>query len=235
MMGVVPRSPRVLGVDAARAGWVGIALGDGASQAYVARGLADLVAQAQEAGPLAAVGVDIPIGLPDAGRRTADVLAKAAVGPLRSSVFMTPVRAALLAPDHPTAVATNRRLAGEGVSIQAYGLRHRILEAEEYVTDAGLPVLEVHPEVVFAELHGAPLTVRKPTWAGAALRHRLLAGQGIALDGDLGLAGHDVAVDDVLDAAAVAWTVRRYVAGVARSMPDPPEVFADGWPAAIWV
>jgi predicted RNase H-like nuclease len=44
-----------------------------------------------------------------------------------------------------------------------------------------------------------------------------------------------VAVDDVLDAAAVAWTARRYVDGAARSLPDPPEAFADGWPAAIWV
>lgn len=235
MMGGVALLPRVLGVDAARAGWVGVALDDGAPRAYVARGLADVVGQARGDGPLAAVGIDIPIGLPDAGRRAADVLAKAAIGPLRSSVFVTPVRDALLAPDHATAVAVNRRLAGEGVSIQAYGLRHRILEAEAFAAGAGLPVLEVHPEVVFAALHGAPLTVRKPTWAGAALRHRLLADRGVVLDGDLGLAGHDVAVDDVLDAAAVAWTARRYVTGEARSLPDPPEVCADGWPAAIWV
>jgi predicted RNase H-like nuclease len=234
-MDAVPALPRVLGVDAARAGWVGIALGTGGPRAYVAPGLADLVERARADGPVAAVGIDIPIGLPDAGRRSADVLAKAAIGPLRSSVFVTPVREALLAPDHPAAVAANRRLAGERVSIQAYGLRHRILEAERYAAAAGHPVLEVHPEVVFAELHGAPLTVRKPTWAGAALRHRLLADRGVALDGDLGLAGHDVAVDDVLDAAAVAWTARRYVTGEARSLPDPPEVFADGWPAAIWV
>lgn len=231
----MPLALRVLGVDAARAGWVGIALGDGRPQAYVARGLADVVDRARADGLVAAVGIDIPMGLPDAGRRAADVLAKAAIGPLRSAVFITPVRDALLAPDHRAAVAANRRLAGESVSIQAYGLRHRVLEAERYAAAAGHPVLEVHPEVVFAELHGAPLTVRKPTWAGAALRHRLLTDRGIVLDGDLGLAGHDVAVDDVLDAAAVAWTARRYVAGEARSLPDPPQVFADGWPAAIWV
>jgi hypothetical protein len=56
----------------------------------------------------------MPIGLPDRGRRAADVLARAAVGPLRSSVFMTPVRAALEADDHPSAAAVNRELAGEG-------------------------------------------------------------------------------------------------------------------------
>jgi predicted RNase H-like nuclease len=37
----------------------------------------------------------MPIGLPDAGRRMADTLARQAVGPRRASVFVTPVRAAL--------------------------------------------------------------------------------------------------------------------------------------------
>lgn len=227
--------PRVLGVDACRGGWVGVVLDDGPPTAHVARRFGDVVALASAGGPVAVVGVDIPIGLPRTGRRAADVLAKAAVGPLRSSVFLTPVRAALVAPDHATAVAVNRELAGEGTSIQAYGLRHRVLEVEAYAADAGHPVLEVHPEVVFAHLNGAPLTVRKPTWAGAALRHRLLADQGVTLDGDLGLAGQDAAVDDVLDAAAVAWTARRAAAGTARSLPDPPEDLGDGATAAIWV
>lgn len=42
------------------------------------------------------------------------------------------------------------------------------------------------------------------------------------------------AVDDVLDAAAMAWTARRILEQTAASLPDPPEVFSDGWPAAIW-
>jgi predicted RNase H-like nuclease len=227
--------PRVLGVDACRGGWVGVVLDGGPPTAHVARRFAEVVALASAAGPVAVVGVDIPVGLPRTGRRAADVLARAALGPLWSSVFLTPVRAALLAPDHATAVAVNRELAGEGTSIQAYGLRHRVLEVEEHAAGAGHPVLEVHPEVVFAHLNGAPLTVRKKTWAGAALRYRLLAGAGVVLDGDLGLAGRDAAVDDVLDAAAVAWTARRAAAGVARTLPDPPEDLGDGTSAAIWV
>lgn len=229
-----PGRDRVLGVDACRAGWVGVVLdGDRAPTAHVARTLAALVDAA--GGAFAVVGVDIPIGLPDSGRRAADLLAKAAIGPLRSSVFLTPVRAAVEAPDHATAVAVNRERAGEGVSVQAYGLRHRVLETERYAATAPHPVVEVHPEVVFAHLHGAPLTVRKPTWAGAALRHRLLADRGIHLDDDLGLAGRDVAVDDLLDAAAVAWTAARYARGEARSLPDPPEPMPDGTTAAVWV
>jgi predicted RNase H-like nuclease len=41
-------------------------------------------------------------------------------------------------------------------------------------------------------------------------------------------------VDDVLDAAAAAWTALRVSQGAARCLPDPPETFSDGLPCAIW-
>lgn len=238
---------RVLGVDACRAGWVGVVLDDPPHDpgteahartrvaAHVEATIAALVARASEGGPLAAVAIDIPVGLPDSGRRRADVLARAQVGPLRSSVFMTPVRPALLAPDHATAVRVNREHAGEGVSVQAYALRVKLLQVDAWVRTAGVPVVEAHPEVCFARMHGSALTSRKATWAGSELRRRLLAEQGVVLAGDLGLAGLDAGVDDVLDAGAAAWTARRVARGEAASLPDPPEVFDDGWPAAIWV
>ena len=94
--------------------------------------------------------------------------------------------------------------------------------------------MEAHPELSFAALAGAPLASRKSTWAGAAERRSLLERAGIVLPGDLGRAGAQAAVDDVLDAAAVAWTARRVAAGSARSLPDPPERFSDGIPCAIW-
>ena len=42
------------------------------------------------------------------------------------------------------------------------------------------------------------------------------------------------APDDVLDAAVVAWTAARIGAGVACSLPDPPQVDEEGHPLAIW-
>jgi predicted RNase H-like nuclease len=53
--------------------------------------------------------------------------------------------------------------------------------------------------------------------------------------GNLGLTGMDVAVDDVLDAAAAAWTACEVLAGTAVSLSDPPQRFSDGLPAAIWM
>lgn len=226
---------RVIGVDACRSGWVGIALDGPVVRGYFGPDIDRLVSAASDDGGLSAVAIDIPIGLPDRGRREADVLARAAVGTLRSSVFMTPVREAVLAPDHAAAVRVNRRLAGEGISVQAYGLRARMMQVEQWLDAQETAVIEVHPEVSFAALAGAPLTARKSTWAGAEQRRRLLERAGISVPERIGAAGLEARVDDVLDAAATAWTARRYVRGQARSLPDPPQSFSDGIAAAIWV
>jgi len=225
---------RVLGVDACKAGWVGVLLDSDRLEIWVAGTIDALVAQAELTGPLATVAIDMPIGLPDKGPRSADLLARAAIGPLTSSVFTTPVRAALLAPTHPEAVVVNREHAGQGLSVQAYGLRVKLLEIDRWVRKATMQVVEVHPEVSFAYLAGRPLTVRKSTWAGAERRRALLQDAGIHLAGELGLSGLAVGVDDVLDAGAAAWSARRVAAGEAASLPNPPETFADGWPSAIW-
>jgi predicted RNase H-like nuclease len=52
---------------------------------------------------------------------------------------------------------------------------------------------------------------------------------------DLGAAGDGAGVDDVVDAAAAAWTGRRVAQSLARSLPDPPERFSDGLDCAIWI
>jgi len=225
---------RVLGVDACKAGWIGIALGSGQVTAYTAARIDELVATVSMDGPVAVVAIDIPIGLPDAGPRQADDLAHAAVGARWPSVFKTPVREALRAPDHVAAIAINRRLAGAGVTAQAFALRTKLLQVDAWVRDVDLRVVEVHPEVSFAALAGASLPDPKTTWAGATHRRSLLAEAGIRLPDDLGAAGSGAAVDDVLDAAVAAWTARRVAHGQAKAMPDPPEFFSDNLPAAIW-
>ncbi|PWJ54583.1 Predicted nuclease (RNAse H fold) [Quadrisphaera granulorum] len=255
---------RVLGADVWDGRWVGVVLDDthtthhngtrGISvQAHTAADVRTLVTIAQRGGPLAVVGLDIPIGLAERGHRLADLAARAALGARRSSVFLTPVRAALEAGSHAGAVAISRRATGAGVSIQAYGLRAKILEVDAWVRDTagagadGRPrVVEVHPEVAFGVMAAMeagveagdargclPLPDRKKSWAGAARRRSLLAAHDVVVPDDLGEAGR-AAVDDVLDAAAVAWVARRVAQGVARSWPDPPEITPDGWPAAIW-
>ena len=227
-------SAPVLGADACKAGWVGIVLSGDVVRACVHPEIAGLVALAAAGGAVAAVGIDIPIGLADTGLRQADVLARKAAGPRWASVFVTPVRPAVMVPDHLQASALNRRLAGSGISRQAFNLRDKILQVDRWLPTAPCPVIEVHPELCFAEMAGAPLADSKSTWAGAVARRQLLTAHGIELSGQLGLAGRQVGVDDVLDAAAVAWTARRFAAGAARCLPSEPERFGDQIDCAIW-
>jgi predicted RNase H-like nuclease len=225
---------RVLGVDACRAGWVSIAWSGGAIRAYVAPDIDQAVALATADGLVDVIAIDIPIGLADSAVRQADLLARRAAGARWASVFVTPVRPALLVDNYGAASALNRRLTGAGISRQAYNLRDKILQVDNWLRRAPGRVVEAHPELTFAEMAGAPLADSKSTWSGAVRRHQLLAGAGIDVSGDLGLAGRQVGVDDVLDAAAVAWTAARVARGAARCVPDPPEKFSDGVAAAIW-
>lgn len=229
-------SVSVLGVDACGAGWVGVALAGDAVLVVVRAEIGELAvaAAAQAGGGFDVIGIDIPIGLADAGLRQADVLARKAAGARRASVFGTPVRAALAVPGYQQASALNRRLAGRGISRQAFNLREKILQVDTWLPGAPGRVVEVHPELSFAAMAGAPLADSKSTWPGAVRRWQLLAGQGIRLAGGLGLAGRRVGVDDVLDAAAVAWTARRVAAGRARRLPEAPQRFSDGIDCAIW-
>ncbi len=202
---------------------------------YAGATISHVVAEAERDGALDVVAIDIPIGLPTTGPRTADVLARRLVGRRASSVFSTPIRAALEAATHREATALSVAATGKGISQQAYALRTKILQVDRWLPSARAAVLEVHPEVSFATLAGHPLSHAKSTWAGVAERRALLAAVGFDLPSDLGPAGAMAAVDDVLDAAAAAWTASRYAAGSAVAHPSPPEDFGDGGPgAAIW-
>lgn len=106
-----------------------------------------------------------------------------------------------------------------------------MLEADRWARDATVPLWEVHPEVSFALLLGAPAEHPKRTWAGQQERRAALADAGVEL-GDVGRVGAMAAPDDVLDAAAVAWSTRRLVQCEGTSWPDPPER-DDDWPHPI--
>ncbi len=225
----------VLGLDACSAGWVGALLEPAAPRPriVVAPTVADLVAMVRESTGIRVVGIDIPIGLPDSTIRQADVLARRALPGKASSVFSTLTRSAYSAATRVEADAVNRGLVGQGVGAQAFGLRDKIVEVDAWLrTRPTVTVIEVHPEVSFAAMTGSPILVSKKTDEGRSQRLEALAAAGIPRPSVL--QGQGYAVDDVLDACAVAWSAARHAAGLARPLPDPPEVFSDGIPAAIW-
>ncbi len=202
-------------MDASRGGWVAVAVTHDETPAVsFHRTLAEVVAAYPEA---TCIGVDIPIGLPAAEPRPADRAAQAFVGARRSSVFLTPPRACLTAPNQGEATRIGRELGFGGVSAQAFAMRHRVFDAAP-VAATDERVHEVHPEVSFCELNGAPLPWAKKTWAGFWLRHRLLLAAGIEIPITARGAAASPA-DDVLDAAVAAWSARRIASAQARWLP----------------
>lgn len=221
----------VLGVDGYVAGWVAVRLHDGAfTDCEIHASFAGVC----KADPSASViAVDIPIGLPDGEPRRADIEARKVLRGRASSIFTTPPRAVLEAATYAEALELSRRTTRRGISSQSFALAQKIIEANE-ITAADPRVREVHPEISFAEMHGEPVPHRKKSWSGAMVRRRLLSEVGIDVPDDLGIAGA-APIDDILDAAAAAWTATRIAAGTARSLPDPPERNALGIEMAIWL
>jgi predicted RNase H-like nuclease len=220
-----------VGIDGCRTGWIAVAVNVREIEVFYLPTI-DALSNVVEAP--SAIAIDIPIGLPDAGRRPADVEARLFLGPRRQSVFFTPVRAAVEAASHATATALSRQLTGSGISRQAHNLAKKILEVERWLPTAPCAVWEVHPEVSFALMIGRPARAPKKTWAGMIERRLALAAAGIDLDGAPYEVGIHAAVDDVLDAAAVAWSAGRLLAGTARSFPQPPAMDGSGRPVAFW-
>ena len=198
---------------------------------------ADVWAQAQNQG-VVAVGVDMPIGLPGQERRRSDVEARELLGPRRSSLFWTPPLCALNATDHAEANRLSRVETGRGLSIQAFHLLPKVREVRAVLTPEDLgphakpQAAEVHPETSFAVLAGQPMAASKRQPDGQAERLDALAPEFDNLDrAPPLLAG--ATLDDLLDAAAAAWTARRMAAGTATVLGEG-DIDPTGFPMAIW-
>ena len=217
-----------VGVDGWRNGWVGIELEDGVFRgAWTAADAGELLGAAAGADVIA---IDIPIGLPATGTRACDRAAKQLLGRRSSSLFLTPPRSVMEAEPYGAANALCKAQFGFGISRQAYGLRAKVLEIDG-VDDPRLH--EVHPELAFRAMAGEVLPSKK-TWAGVEARREALRLEGIVMPVDLGGAG-PVPVDDVLDAAAAAWTARRIANGSAGVVPENVELDERGKRMAIWM
>ncbi len=225
---------QVTGLDACRRGWVAVSL-DGAERAGVAARLQvqavrvhQTLADALDGTEARVVGIDMPLGLLESGWREADRAARGLLGPRRSSVFAIPPRAVWEQASYQAASQRCRELTGQGLSIQAWGLRARLLEADRHRGSSPHPLYEVHPELAFRAMAGAPLEHSKHTPQGRELRRDLLSRAGIALPptprAPTPRASTPRApVTDTLDAAAVAWSAWRIATGRAVVIPARPQ------------
>jgi predicted RNase H-like nuclease len=207
---------RVAGLDGTKGGWIAIVLKDGSF--FRDEVLPRIETRFEELGDCKVIAIDVPIGF---GPRQADTAARSFLAGAASTVFTTPPRAVLEARFGP----------GLGVSAQAHALGPRILHLT-HLAETDDRFREVHPEVSFRAMNGGRRLRHKKKSAGGALeRIELLRREGIELS-QLGVGGA-VALDDVLDAAAAAWSAVRIADGTAETLPNPPESVS-GRDVAIW-
>src|ERR1700761_6203662 len=176
---------RVTGVDACRGGGACVHLDtDEGGDRLTVRMAGSLAEGLAGTAPGQVVGIDMPLGLLDRGWRAADGEARRRLGVRRSSIFAIPPAAVWQQPDYRSELAVGRALAWPGFSVQAWGLRAKLLEAAEYRASGPQHLFEVHPELSFATMAGAPLAEPKSRPAGQALRRSVLAAAGLAVPDD---------------------------------------------------
>lgn len=166
----------------------------------------------------AAVGVDIPLGLPTGrGRRACDTLAAHRLGRARSSVFPAPPREVLAAPDYAQACAVARGLTGRAISLQTFHITPKIAEWD--AVDLTDRVVEVHPELALRAMAPEVDFAPKKSARGVGQRIAALARwvDPVAALGDLPAGAR---LDDVLDALAAAWSAARWARGAADVLGD---------------
>lgn len=203
----------VAGVDGCPGGWVAAVWSSAGIEWRVTplsiAGLLETLADAER------IAIDVPIGYgPD---RECDRLAKKLLGKAHVRVFLTPSRGALTASSHAEACRVSREECGKGISIQAWHIGARVVDATEHA-DARL--VEAHPEVSFAALAGEVLP-RKKTRDGVDVRRAVLA----PVFGDVRPAPRPARTDDALDALACAWTARRVLDGEAEYLGEGPRIW----------
>jgi predicted RNase H-like nuclease len=168
---------KYVGLDWAGKGWFGVVLEDGAkSETELFPTILSVWHKHDDA---ERIFIDIPIGLPENGRRECDEVAAEKLGPgRRSSVFWTPCRDAVYATTLEEAKEINRKNTDYSISNQTWAIMPRIREVDEFLQEfekARDTVREVHPEVCFRAFDGAAMANGKKTDDGLQKRREVLS------------------------------------------------------------
>jgi predicted RNase H-like nuclease len=214
----------VAGVDGCPSGWIAVMWRGPGSNAIpvLCRTFADILAL-----KVRVIAIDMPIGLPEVSGREVERQVRLLLGARRSSVFTVPARAAMSAADYRDACRINLAHSDPPrmISKECYHLFKKLREIDAAVTPQMQDrVFEAHPELAFRTMKGMALRHSKRTKEGRRERERLLRKVGFPL-----AALHtksyrrvDVAPDDMLDAAALAWVARRIRDGESDRFPARP-------------
>jgi predicted RNase H-like nuclease/catechol 2,3-dioxygenase-like lactoylglutathione lyase family enzyme len=223
-----------IGIDGCPGGWVAVSH----EGAFVER---DLSALLNRLAP-AVVAIDMPIGLADEQQtRACDHAARQLLAGRRAtSVFPTPVRAALLGRNHSEASAINAEYCGKRLSAQTYNLLPKIRELDDLLRRSAYwqaRLHETHPEVSFAAMNaGEALTDPKHSATGHARRRELIAarfGRDAFANARTLVSKQQANDDDIADAFACLFTAERIANDEHVTLPDRPEYDSEDLPMRI--
>ncbi|GAB2463333.1 DUF429 domain-containing protein [Jatrophihabitans fulvus] len=208
----------VVGVDGWKGRWVAAVVSGRRLGWQVHATFADVL----DAHPDTVVAVDMPIATTD-GPRDVDAAGRGwlrAHGGPWQSIFLAPTTSTVAAFEagrtHAEAMAGLP--AGARTSIQAWNLIPAIVQVRDALAERpSAVVVEAHPECSFRAMDERIGLASKKTGRGAGVRLRALS---LDLDVDLAAAPELVPVDDLLDAAAAAWTAARYERGAHLTLPE---------------
>ena len=221
-----------VGAHWSSAGWVAVAFGDSVT-ATVHEEIGRLWASVEDR--VERLLVDVPVGLIEEGdpERPPDRLAREILGDA-GNIVTPPVREATRKRRYPAAQRVMRRKADADLSEAAFAASDAIAAVDELlseVPEARDAVGEARPALCFHAFAGASPEHPRATAGGYAERMRALAEfdadapptlQSAAED----VAGTDVRIEDVLDAALLAYTARPGP-GELRTLPAEAEATTD--------
>lgn len=218
----------IAGIDGCRAGWLCLSKNrrNGMVQATILPRINDLL-KLRPRPDLAMI--DMPIGLPDAGPRDCDRLARQRLRrPRASSVFSAPIRSVLQASTFQDACALSARVQGRKLSKQLWWILPKIRELDSFLRCEATRaewIREFHPEVSFWAWNGQrAMTHSKRSAPGRLEREALVkayAADGYAAAREC-LPPRTYQIDDLLDAFAGLWTGERVIDGLESVLPPEP-------------
>lgn len=242
---------KYIGVDGCRAGWFAVGFGNGKEwDIGVFSNISSLCKHYSKA-RLILIDIPIGLSDKGVKERTCDIEARRILGPKRgTSIFLVPCRAVLCVNSYRKACIINKELSGRSISKQAWQIVPKIREVDEFIRlqsrcsrrrptrRGGYPDLrETHPEICFWALAGRPMQYWKKTRLGCKERLAILRMAFSNTDDIINEAkiryrrkdvprpcvqGRGVAIDDILDALAVALISRKGIKKLV-SIPKNPE------------
>jgi len=235
---VSAEATRFVGTGLCADGWVAVVhRADGFDHAGVFGEFGSLWGRYEEVAER--IAVPVAVGLRERGEepRPPERLVRELLGPRRSAVYDAPVREATRKQRYQTASRVNQRKAGRPLAREAFEDSAALVEVDELLSaipEARPIVVEAHPGLCFRAFRGEPLEYDGRTAAGYAERLRTLADFDPDAPVDVVAAseatgGHEVAVADVIEATALALTVRPGE-GELRSLPEDPPTDPEGLP-----